>query len=239
MLSGRYFVLGAGTDIGKTYVTALLVRQARAAGQDVLALKPVASGVPSPGDPAFASTDTAQLLQAQGLPATSENIEACSPWRFREPLSPDMAAAAEGRILALEALLAWCDDQVAAAPGKLTLIEGVGGVMSPMTSDALNLDVVKALGWPAILVTGSYLGALSHALTAIETLKAHGVEIAAVVLNESADSTVDFDAMMASLSRFAPCSITRLERTAQRLDIDLAQRQTPRRGDPLQTRRKR
>jgi dethiobiotin synthetase len=239
VLNRRYFVLGAGTDIGKTYVTALLVRQARAAGQAVLALKPVASGVPSLDDAAFASSDTSQLLEAQGLTTTPENIEACSPWRFRAPLSPDMAAAVEGRSLTLTALLAWIDAQVAAAPDKLIFVEGVGGVMSPMTSDALNLDVAKALGWPAILVTGSYLGALSHALTAIETLKAHGVEIAAVVLNESADSTVDFDAMMGSLSRFAPCSITRLERAAQRLDVDLAQHRPPRRGDAVPAKRKR
>ena len=217
-MKGSYFVLGAGTDIGKTYVTALLVRQARTGGQKVLALKPIVSGVSSLDDPDFASSDTAHLLVSQGLPVTPKTVEACSPWRFRAALSPDMAAAAEGRSIALEALLTWCRGRVATAHDELIFIEGVGGVMSPMTSDALNLDVIKALGWPAILVTGTYLGALSHALTAIETLKAQGVEVAVVVLNESADSTVDFDATLATLRRFTAHPITGLRRRSSELE---------------------
>jgi dethiobiotin synthetase len=218
-----HFIAGAGTDIGKTYVTALLARRLRAKGRDVLALKPVASGVPAIRSTGFALTDTAKLLDAQGLKATAANVEACSPWRFKAPLSPDMAAAAENRTLTLDALLAWRRERVAAAPpGAAVLIEGVGGVMSPMTSDALNLDFLKALGCPAILVTGSYLGALNHALTALETLKAHGVRVEAVVLNESAESTVDFDATLQTLRRFAPTyAIATVRRGAPRLDLDL------------------
>ena len=78
-----YFIAGAGTDIGKTYVTALLARQLRDAGRPVLALKPVASGVPAIGAPGFEDTDTAMLLAAQGLPVNEAEVEACSPWRFK------------------------------------------------------------------------------------------------------------------------------------------------------------
>jgi dethiobiotin synthetase len=200
-----YFVAGAGTDIGKTYVTTLLLRQLITAGREVLALKPVASGVPPDiHSAAFAATDTGMLLGAQGLEPTPANVEACTPWRFERPLSPDMAAAAESRTLALDDVLAWCLARIATAPqGATVLIEGVGGVMSPVTSDALNLDLIKALRCPVILVTGSYLGALSHTLTALETLKAHSVSVEAVVLNESADSTVQLESTLESLRRFA------------------------------------
>lgn len=202
---GVYFVAGAGTDIGKTYVTALLLRQLRTAGREVLGLKPVASGLPADiRSSAFAASDTARLLDAQGLETTAANVEGCTPWRFEQPLSPDMAAAAEGRTLALDDLLGWCLARIAAAPqGATVLIEGVGGVMSPMTSDALNLDVIKALHCPVFLVTGSYLGALNHTLTALETLKAHDVPVEAVIVNESAGSAVDFQSTVASLRRFA------------------------------------
>jgi dethiobiotin synthetase len=157
------FITGAGTDIGKTYVTALLTRQLRAAGREVLALKPVASGMPKMKAAAFAKTDTAELLKAQGLAITDANVAACSPWRFKEPLSPDMAAAAEGRTLAFADVLAWCREAIATASENVdVLIEGVGGVMSPVADDALNLDWIKALHCPVVLVAGSSLGALNH-----------------------------------------------------------------------------
>jgi dethiobiotin synthetase len=218
-----YFVTGAGTNIGKTYVTALLARQHLAAGRRVLALKPVASGVPSMRSAAFALTDTARLLEAQGLKVTAANVDACSPWRFKKPLSPDMAAAAERRTLTSETLLNWIRNRIAATPSNSTvLIEGVGGVMSPMTHDALNLNLIKILHCPAVLVTGSYLGALNHALTALETLKAHKIDVKAVILNESTESTVKFEATLDSLRRFAPTHrIATLRRGARSVDLGL------------------
>jgi dethiobiotin synthetase len=215
-----YFVSGTGTDVGKTYVTALLVRQLVAAGRGVLALKPVASGVPPMQSPAFAETDTAQLLDAQGLEVTAANVEACSPWRFEKPLSPDMAAAAEGRALTLDALAGWLRNRIATvSDNSAVLIEGVGGIMSPITSDALNLALIKILGCPVILVAGTYLGAINHALTALEALKAHKVDVKTVVLNESAASTVPFDATVGSLQRFAPAHpITPLRRGERNIE---------------------
>jgi dethiobiotin synthetase len=217
------FVTGAGTDVGKTYVTALLARRLKASGRAVAALKPVASGVPPMDDPAIAATDAGQLLAALWEAITPASVAACSPWRFAAPLSPDMAAAAEGRTVGLAEVLDWCRGKIEAAEGASVLIEGVGGVMSPMTSDALNLDLIKALNVPVLLVTGTYLGALTHALTALETLEAHTVAVTAVVLNESEGSSVDFDATLAALQRYAPGrTIVPLRRGARSLAIDPA-----------------
>lgn len=218
-----YFVTGAGTDIGKTYVTTLLVRQLKAAGRVVLALKPVISGVPGFERPDFAASDTAQLLVAQGLEVTSAMVEACSPWRFKEPLSPDMAAVAEGRAVHMPEVADWCRGRIAGAvDGAVVLIEGVGGVMSPMTSDALNLDLIKVLGCEVLLVTGSYLGALTHALTALETMKAHGVCVRATILNESADSSVDFEATLETLRLYAAMTpIVTVRRGASAITVEL------------------
>ena len=103
------FVAGAGTEIGKTYVTAALTRRLKDQGHAVLTLKPLASGVAPIDDPAFGGSDTAILLAAQGLPVTPETVEACSPWRFSAPLAPDQAAALEGRSVSLDDLVAWCE----------------------------------------------------------------------------------------------------------------------------------
>jgi dethiobiotin synthetase len=216
-----YVIAGAGTDIGKTYVTTLLLRRLKGQGRQVMALKPVVSGVPAIDHPDFTSSDTARLLLAQDLAITGETVASCSPWRFKAPLSPDMAAAAEGETLSLGVVLDWCREQIKAAPaGSIVLIEGVGGIMSPMTSDALNLDLIKALGCRVLLVTGTYLGALTHALTALETLKAHDVFVEALVLNESAGSGVDFFETLATLRRYvtgAPIVSLRRDRS----DINL------------------
>jgi dethiobiotin synthetase len=98
------FITGSGTDVGKTFVTALLARQLRGAGRAVRALKPVVSGF----DPAAAgSSDPGLLLDAAGLAVSPENLEAVAPWRFKAGLSPDMAAAREGRTIDFNALLAF------------------------------------------------------------------------------------------------------------------------------------
>src|SRR5450759_2627865 len=87
-----YFVTSTGTDIGKTFVTAGLIRYLREAGQAVHALKPVVSGY----DPSVVETsDPAVLLAALGRAVSADEISSIAPWRFRAPLSPDLAAARE------------------------------------------------------------------------------------------------------------------------------------------------
>lgn len=218
-----YFVSGAGTDIGKTYVTALLARRLNLAGHTVTPLKPVASGVPALDSPGFAATDTAVLLGAAGREVNAANVGACTPWRFTAPLSPDMAAAAEGRTLPFAPLLAWCREAVASAPASVrVLIEGVGGVMSPVADDALNLDLIEALAAPVIVVGGSYLGSINHTLTALEALRARRAVVHAVVVNESVGSTIGLEATLDTLRRFAQTvPLLTLRRGAETLALDL------------------
>jgi dethiobiotin synthetase len=149
------FVTGAGTEIGKTYVTCLLARQLRVAGHAVRAFKPVATGMAALADPAFQHSDTAQLLAAQGSPCDETTIAACTPWHFAAPLSPDMAATVENRRLELIEIATWARGAIQQIPADtIVLIEGVGGVMSPIACDALNIDLIAALACPAILVGG-------------------------------------------------------------------------------------
>ncbi|MGY2049444.1 dethiobiotin synthase [Methylobacterium sp. JK268] len=198
------FIAGAGTEIGKTYVTAALTRALRESGRRVLALKPVASGLPPLGDPDFAESDTARLLAAQDLPVTEETVAATTPWRFAAPLAPDLAAAREGRSLALSDLVAWCRARIDAAPPEVSvLVEGVGGLMSPLTADATGLAWLKALGVPALLVSGSYLGSISHALTAVETLRRHGVALRAVVVSETPGAPTAPETVAEAIARHA------------------------------------
>jgi len=174
------FVAGSGTDIGKTYVTAQLVRTFRARGETVRAVKPLISGF----DPqAPEGSDSAILLDAMNEAVTPQTIASISPWRYLAPLAPNMAARREGKTIDFDAIVAWCKQQT----GRV-LIEGVGGVMSPISDDATVLDWIKVLDCPVLLVGGSYLGAISHTLTSIAAMHARGVRVAAIVINESENS---------------------------------------------------
>ena len=207
------FIAGAGTEIGKTYVTSAIVRRLRADGRDVRALKPVASGVPPVGDPGFADSDTARLLAAQGVAVSENSVAACSPWRYSAPLAPDQAAALEGRTLELEAVVAWCLERMEAEPGTL-LIEGVGGLMSPVTQEATGLGWLWSLACPAILVSGSYLGAISHALTAYETCRAADVPVLAIVVNESPGAPTPPETVAEAIARHVEVPVIVIARDA-------------------------
>jgi dethiobiotin synthetase len=195
-----FFVTATGTDVGKTYVSAGIIRAARAAGRRFSAVKPVLSGF----DPqAPDASDPAILLAAMERRITPPNIAAIAPWRFAAPLSPDMAAAREGRTLDFDALIAFCETAMEAAADTL-LIEGVGGVAVPLDATHLVAEWIAALRIPAILVAGTYLGTISHTLTAAEALTACGIEIDAIVLSESCDPPVPAGETADTLNRFLP-----------------------------------
>jgi dethiobiotin synthetase len=195
-----YFVTATGTDIGKTYVTAGIIRAARQAGRPFSAIKPLLSGY-NPQDAAH--SDPAILLAAMGKRVTDQNIASITPWRFAAPLSPDMAAAREGRQIDTEALTLFCKAALETAPETL-LIEGVGGVAVPLDATRIVADWIAALRIPAILVAGSYLGTISHTITAAETLVVRGIGIAAIVLNQSLQDPVPPEETASVLARFLP-----------------------------------
>jgi dethiobiotin synthetase len=206
-----FFITGSGTEIGKTFVTAALIRELRRRGRPVAALKPVASGF----DPAqAAASDPGVLLAALGEPLSAETLNRIAPWRFRAPLSPDMAAARENRAIDFAALIAHSRNAIAEAPSTL-LIEGVGGVMVPLDERHTVLDWIAALRIPAILVGGSYLGAISHVLTALDALRSRSLAIATLVVNETPRSSVALDETAATITRFADVPVITLPRLAQ------------------------
>ena len=190
------FVTGTGTGIGKTVVAATLCHELRTAGRPVRALKPVLSGY----DPAaMHESDPGVLLASLGEPVTDESVAAIAPWRFAAPLSPDMAAAREGRRLDLQKIVAFCRAQ----KGDPLLIEGIGGAMVPLDERHTVLDWMAALGAPALVVAGSYLGTISHTLTTLAALRGRGVPIAGLVISESVESPVPLKETAETIARHA------------------------------------
>ena len=205
------FITATGTDIGKTYLATALIRNWRDKGRAVDALKPVMTGF----DPARPeASDGGQLLAALGRPVTSDEIARISPWRYAAPLSPDFAAAREGRALDFDQLLNFSREALRKHPEEL-LIEGIGGVMAPLDARHTVLDWMTALKIPVLLVTGSYLGSISHTLTAFDALHRRELSVRAVVVNETPGSTVTVAETIGSVSRFAqPIPVLALSRSA-------------------------
>jgi dethiobiotin synthetase len=193
------FVTATGTGIGKTFVASGLIRELRGRGCTVEALKPVITGF----DPRLAhESDTGRLLAALGRPLTPDHIAAISPYRLRAPVAPDLAARLEGAAIDFKALAAFCRDAVARHKDAL-IIEGVGGVMVPLDDRHTVLDWMIEIDLPLLVVAGSYVGTLSHTLTALDVLGRNGLKVAGVVVSETPRSAAGLDETAATIRRFA------------------------------------
>jgi dethiobiotin synthetase len=197
------FITSSGTEMGKTFVVCGLIEAFKKQKKSVQALKPLISGMQ---EISLKNSDTGLILQALGQDVTPKNAAKISPWQFAAALSPSMAARLENREIVLKDVVSWCQQKTAKSPAQFTLIEGAGGVMAPLNDSGTMLDLMMALKWPVILVVGSYLGALSHTLTAIEALKGKA-DILAIMVNEKGASGVGLRATMDELARFVPDAI--------------------------------
>lgn len=186
-----FFITAIGTNVGKTFFTSALCHQLREQNKQVRALKPVISGYDESDHNA---SDTGILMQASG----ETNRDETSPWRYAAPLSPHLAAAIENRPIDPFALVKWCQQRI--TKEIITLIEGVGGIMVPITPDYTVLDWMRALDIPVILVAGTYLGAINHTLLSIDQLKRHGLMIHAVVISQSVEYDCGLDATSQSIA---------------------------------------
>ncbi len=209
-----FFVTATGTDIGKTYVTAGLIRACRRKNRVVTALKPVVSGF-DPLSPE--SSDPYALMEALDLPVT--NLDSISPWRFAAPLSPDMAAARENRDIDMKDVQGFC--RAAVTTQETVFIEGVGGVMVPMNARETVADWMAALRLPLILVTGSYLGTISHTLTALDVVLRRELQVACIIVNETDNSSVPLKDTIETIARFSQgITVATLPRRAKDADFD-------------------
>lgn len=189
----KLVVTGTGTEIGKTVVAAGLARALGDRGVRVRALKPVESGVDE------LDRDEEDGVRLARAARQDEPPEARV--RLGAPLAPPEAARREGVELEMEAWCGWIEDVSAGA--EVTVVEGAGGVLSPLTWEETTRDLARRLGAPALLVAPDRLGVLTHTLTALEALEAAGVELAGVVYSAPADPDASTGGNAATLRRFA------------------------------------
>ena len=169
------FVTGTDTGVGKTEVTCALVRGWRARGLDVGAMKPAQSGH-DPGE----RSDAERLAEAAG---GGDPMELVCPYSFGPPLAPGVAARLAGVSVSMARLLDAA--RALAARHAALVVEGAGGLMTPLGERETCADLAVALGLPALVVARAGLGTVNHAALTCEALRRRGVEVVAVVLNRA------------------------------------------------------
>ncbi len=220
MTGKTLFITSSGTEIGKTYVTVGLIGALRARGIGVRALKPLITEFTPQTAP---GSDTALILKALGEPVNDATLAACSPWRYAAALAPDMAAAREGKTVPYDDVVAFCAAQRAANPNDVLIVEGAGGVLVPVDDTHTMRDLMVAVSATPIVVVGSYLGTISHTLTAVEALERSGLPPMAVVVSESPDAGIPLDETCAAIRRFlGPVPLVPLPRNTTAAFADLA-----------------
>ena len=166
------FVTGTGTEVGKTVVAAAIARALAAGGQPVSVFKPCESGLDEEGEP-----DHELLRRASGSTQSDDEI---APYRFGPPVSPHLAAELAGE--RVEPALILERARAAAAGGDGLVCEGVGGLLVPLTAGYLVRDLARDLGLPLVVVASPTLGTINHTLLTLESARAVGLTVAAVVL---------------------------------------------------------
>jgi dethiobiotin synthetase len=168
----RVLVTGTDTGVGKTWVTCALALALGSAGRRVIALKPIETGCSgAPGD----REDGVLLARATGQSQPSHAI-----LRLTEQLPPALAGDRSGITIDFDALISKIERYGDHA--EYLLIEGVGGLLAPLTWEWNMVDVARALGACALVVAVDRLGAINHTLLTLSALELAGVPTAAVVL---------------------------------------------------------
>lgn len=214
MTTPGLFIAGTDTEVGKTYVTALIARQLVAEGKRVGVYKPAASGC------AFDSNDDPfRLWEAAGKPGELDSV---CPQRFAAPLAPHLAAREENQEVDAELLrsgLAYWQER-----SDIVLVEGIGGLMSPVTDDEYVADLAFDFGFPLIVVAPNVLGVINQALQTLITAATFrdGLDVAGIVLNDIS-AAVDRDASRRSnwqelSDRCVPPILTTLSRDADKFE---------------------
>ncbi len=162
-MSQRYFITGTDTGVGKTVLSALLC-----AALDACYWKPIQTGMEEGMDSRTVAA-LAEMPEERIIPEV---------YRFRQPVSPHLAARWAGERINLKNI-----EMPVAAPGVALIVEGAGGVLVPVNEREFMLDLIKQFKLPVLLAARSTLGTINHTLLSLSALARAGIEVTGVVLN--------------------------------------------------------
>ena len=165
------FVSGTDTGIGKTHVSAALLRALRRIGIAAIGMKPVASGCESTSS-GLRNEDALALIKAAGVERRYEDV---NPYAFADPIAPHLAAADQGVVIEPQRIVEAYERLQ--GDSDFLVVEGVGGWLAPLGDSLMQADLARALDLPVLLVVGLRLGCLNHALLTARAIEADGCRL--------------------------------------------------------------
>jgi len=173
-----FFITGTDTDVGKTIVTACLATLFKSQGLDVGVMKPIETGV-DPECSSTANSDAKFLMEVSN--STDAEEEVC-PYRLKIPASPYQSAQIAGTQIRPAIILE--NLKVLQSRHDVTLVEGIGGLLVPITQNYSVADLALEMGLPLIIVSRIRVGTLNHTLLTVKAARQHGLKIKGIILNQ-------------------------------------------------------
>lgn len=167
-------ILGTDTEVGKTFVACRILESLVRDGVAVGAYKPVASGAPT-----LEQSDGFQLWQASGQRGSLAEV---TPQSFLAPLAPPIAAELEGLLVSDKLIIDGAGDLSSRC--QFLVVEGAGGLMSPISWTMTNASLALELQFPVVLVSENRLGVVNQVLTTLTAARSMGLHVCCIVLNE-------------------------------------------------------
>ncbi|WP_428095951.1 dethiobiotin synthase [Candidatus Thioglobus sp.] len=187
------FISGSGTDVGKTFIAQKLICLLSESRQ-VGVRKPVESACQLLGDQLI-TKDAQALLDVSNV---NDTIDVVCPYKFAQCSSGESASIDSKTVLTLEDLFNACQSE------NYVVVEGAGGLLSPLAQNSLNVDLAVALNLPLVIVVKDELGGVNQALLTIKVARQYQLKIACVILNQFEDNALE---NASAIRRYGACEV--------------------------------
>ena len=182
------FITSTGTELGKTYCTVKILKELKKRNLNFKVYKPILSGF---NKNKIELCDSYKILATHNKLVNLEKIKLITPWLYKSPIAPSLAASKENKKLIYKEVLEWCKKKKKSMNKEtLCLFEGAGGVFVPIEKNKTIFDLIKDTNSFVILVVGNYLGSISHTISVIKNLEFYGTKLINVVINDNQNSEI-------------------------------------------------
>ena len=195
IVSNGIFVIGTGTDIGKTYVTGLLLKYLRDNGYDATYFKAALSGAIRDENGSLVPGDAVEVLTMAGL---EEDTDFLVPYIYETAVSPHLASQIEGNPVELDKIRSAYDD--VSKKYDYIVMEGSGGIVCPIRyegkgneNNIMLEDIIKYLGLDVIIIADAGLGTINSIVTTVEYLKNRNIHVCGIIMNNYKDELMEND----------------------------------------------
>ena len=176
MVSRKLFITGTNTEVGKTFVTCEMLKYLVKSKKSIAAFKPVETGC-NKNNKILQPNDSKRFFKVLGK---TLSLDLINPYRFIPPISPNRAIRLAKKNITLND---YCDKLNLLKTFDYILIEGAGGVCSPLSCDGLNIDFAKKVKMDSILVARDEIGVINNVILSINTFIKYKLNLKAIVLN--------------------------------------------------------